>query len=55
MGIIYMHYWKSRKGEFCLFDCRAPSLFGKLFLVFVAGLLSGVGVVIFFMSQLIQA
>lgn len=45
-----MRYWK---GEFGLYDCRTPSVFGKLCLAFVAGFLSGAGAVIFFMTQLI--
>lgn len=53
-GAICMHDWKIKKSEFCLYDCRAPSGFWKLFWVFVVGVLSGAGVVIFFMSQLIQ-
>ncbi len=54
MEVIRMCYRKSKQGEFGLYDCRTPSVFGKLFLAFVAGLLSGAGVVMFIMSQLIQ-
>ena len=42
---VFMRY---RKGEFGLYDCRMPSVFGRLCLAYVVGFLSGVGAAIFF-------
>ncbi len=50
MEVICMRYWK---GEFYLYGRRTPSMFGKLFVAFVAVFLSGVGVIMFFMVHLI--
>lgn len=42
-----------RKGEFCLYDCRERSVSKKVYLAFMAGLITGGFLVFYFLFSVI--